>query len=120
LSGRDDGVNHDGGVLEYSIDAGLTWEDSAPLFVQNGYTGMIAEGFDNPLAGRPAFVGVTPRYQPTRLDLAPLRGQTVRFRFRLGSDSSPEDATGWLIDDVRIYGCAAPIYLPVVYRQSLP
>ena len=116
----DDGVNHDGGVLEYSTDDGRTWVDSAPLFVQNGYTGMIAEGFDNPLAGRLAFVGATPRYQPTRLDLAPLRGQTVRFRFRLGSDSSPEDATGWLVDDVRIYGCAAPIYLPVVYRQGLP
>ena len=88
--------------------------------VGNSCRSQMAEGFGNPLAGRPAFVGFTPRYQPTRLDLAPLRGQTVRFRFRLGSDSSPEDATGWLIDDVRIYGCAAATYLPVVYRQSRP
>lgn len=116
----DDGINHDGGVLEYSTDDGATWQDSASLFTLNGYTGIIAGGFSNPLAGRPAFVGSAPRYLPTRLNLETLRGQTVRFRFRLGTDNSPVDAMGWLIDDVRFYACAAQTYLPVVNRAGIP
>jgi cysteine-rich repeat protein len=39
------------------------------------------------------------------LDLASLAGQSVRFRFRIGSDSCCDDY-GWFIDDVRIYTCA--------------
>jgi Zn-dependent metalloprotease len=116
----DDGANRDGGVLEYTLDDGMSWKDSGSLFTQNGYTGLIDGCCGNPLAGRPAFVGSAPRYVPTRLNLESLRGQTVRFRFRLGTDNSPEDAMGWLIDDVRIYACDAQTYLPVVYGEGPP
>ena len=33
----------DGGVLEYSTDAGATWNDSSSLFTDNGYNGTISD-----------------------------------------------------------------------------
>ncbi len=101
--------NYDGGVVEYSTNNGVTWQDAAALFSANGYTGSIenGNGADNPLRGRQAFVGASLGYQSTRMNLASLAGQNVKFRFRIGSDSHVGDA-GWFIDDFRIYTCAAP------------
>ena len=45
-------------------------------------------------------------YTSTRLDLASLAGQAVRFRFRLGTDPSLSRG-GWVVDNVRLYTCAA-------------
>ena len=103
----------DGGVLEYSTDGGSTWNDTGPLFVANGYGGTLG---DSPLIGRAAFVGVSHGYIATRLSLASLAGQSVRFRFRIGSNSLGDDY-GWFIDDVRIYTCPgapAPTLTPTL------
>jgi bacillolysin len=113
--------NYDGGVLEYSTDAGSTWHDAGPLMVDNGYTGTIYNGAGNPLADRSAFVGNSYGYRSTRLNLSSLAGQPVRFRFRIGTDEATFDY-GWFIDDVSIYTCQnivarAWVYLPIVVRQ---
>ena len=98
---------YDGGVLEYSTNGGSTWTDAGSLIVGGAnYGGVIAGGFSNPLAGRSAFVGGSAGYTASQLNLSSLAGQSVRFRFREGTDSSISDL-GWLIDDVRIYSCAA-------------
>ncbi|MEE8193953.1 MAG: M4 family metallopeptidase, partial [Dehalococcoidales bacterium] len=98
----------DGGVLEYSTDGGATWNDTSGLFTHNGYNGTIrATGPpDNrsPLAGRSAFVNFSNGYISSRLDLSSLAGQSVRFRFRIGTDVAAWDY-GWFIDDIRIYIC---------------
>ncbi len=111
--------NYDGGVLEYSANGG-PWTDAGSLITHNGYNGTLSSSFGNPLGGRSAFVRESYGYYSTRLNLDSLRGQNLRFRFRVGTDSSV-DNLGWVIDDVRIYTCvehAHYAYLPLVLRQG--
>jgi Zn-dependent metalloprotease len=98
------GPEPDGGVVEYSSD-GVTWRDAAPLISGGqGYTGSIQTDYFNPLAGRGAFVGASGGYVSTQLDLTPLAGQRVMFRFRVGTDRTDGDI-GWFVDDVAVYSC---------------
>lgn len=99
--------DYDGGVVEYSVNGGTTWQDAGPLFVDNPYNGTIAAAYGNPLGGRPGFTRLSYGYTSSRLSLASLAGSAARFRFRIGTDSST-GAMGWLIDDVRIYTCFTP------------
>ncbi len=95
---------YDGGVLEYSTDGGATWIDAGSLITQNGYGGVISSAFNNPLGGRNAWVAASPgnpTYVQTVVNLSSLAGQTIKFRFRMGSDSSV-GSTGWNVDDIQI------------------
>ncbi len=100
---------YDGGVVEYSLDGSSTWQDAGNLFTDGGYTGTL--GGVSPLAGRRAFTGYTYGYVSSRLNLSSLAGHSVRFRFRISTDSSI-GGLGWFIDDVRIYTCETPAGLP--------
>ncbi len=97
------GKYYDGGVLEYSANGGA-WTDAGSLIINNKYRGTINSNSSNPLSGRSGFVADSHGYISTRLDLSSLAGQTVRFRWRMGLDSSYFD-WGWWLDDVRIYTC---------------
>jgi bacillolysin len=118
---------YDGGVVEYSTNGGASWNDANLLFTHNGYNGTIDDCCGNPLAGRPGFVGESYGYYSSRLDLSPLAGQNVRFRFRIGTDAYVDDY-GWFIDDVLIYTCTddnvpqsttiPPIYLPLILSNG--
>lgn len=99
-----DGPNYDGGVVEYSVDGGVTWTDAGSLIEENGYNATLSTSFQNPLGGRQAFSGSSNGYISTRLNLTPLKGSNVRFRFRLGTDTSGA-SLGWFIDDIMIYTC---------------
>jgi bacillolysin len=99
-----EGPRYDGGVLEYSTNGGASWNDAAALFTHNGYDGTVSTSYSNPLGGRSAFLDDSHGYISSRLDLASLAGQSVRFRWRMGLDSSGFD-WGWWLDDVRIYTC---------------
>jgi len=94
----------DGGVLEYSTNGGTFWTDAGSLFINNGYNGTVDSGYDNPLAGRSAFVGDSHGYISSRVDLSSLANQNVIFRWRMGLDTGGNDF-GWWLDDVRIYTC---------------
>jgi Zn-dependent metalloprotease len=108
----------DGGVVEYSVDGGA-WLDAGPLFDNVGYTGVVTSGFSNPLAGRAAFIGDSHGYIASRLNLASLAGQSVRFRWRIGLDILGPNL-GWFLDDVRIYSCAAASVPPGVPQSPTP
>jgi Zn-dependent metalloprotease len=99
--------NYDGGVLEYSTDAGTSWKDAGTLFDANGYNGT-ANSFNAAIAGRRAFVADSHGYISSRVKLASLAGQSVRFRWRLGTDFSFSDQ-GWFLDDIRIYTCSGGV-----------
>jgi hypothetical protein len=103
----DTSEGYDGGVIEYSSDGG-PWTDVNGLPMVNGYSGIIdaAADSDNPLQGRAAFIGASNGGHTTRIDLSSLAGHSVRFRFRVATDTAGADA-GWYIDSVRIYGCGA-------------
>ena len=93
----------DGGVLEYSANGGASWTDAGSL-IDGGQAYNATTGGSNPMGSRSAFSRTSYGYTTTRLNLASLAGQNVKFRFRLGTDSSIF-FLGWLVDNVRIYSC---------------
>lgn len=101
---------YDGGVVEYSTNGGSVWNDAASLMVQGQrYNGTVASGFSNPLATRSAYVATSFGYTGTRLNLATLAGQSVKIRFRIGTDSLIS-SLGWVVDNFAIYSCTAAAF----------
>jgi hypothetical protein len=98
------GEAFDGGVVEYSVNGGATWQPTDGLPTVNGYNATLETGGGNPLEGRRAFGGVSNGYQSTRINISSLAGNAVRFRFRIGTDFDVGD-TGWFVDDVSVYNC---------------
>ena len=117
--GFDDDAGHayDGGILEYSINNGTSWSDLGPLLTDGGYNGTLTTtNSNNPLKGRNAFVRESNGYKSSRANLSSLAGQSVRIRFRIGTDFIVDDY-GWFIDDIRIYTCG-PMLAPTATTQA--
>lgn len=103
----------DGGTIEYSTDGGTTWQNvetaaGSLISAGQGYTGIIQTDQGNPLGGQYGFVGSlgSTGYSSTQLNLASLAGQSVKFRFHVGTDQTGTNGMGWQVDDVAIYSCA--------------
>ena len=97
---------YDGGVLEYSTNGGSSWVDAGSLFAEGkNYGGTLSTAYSNPVGGRSAFVAASHGYVSSRYNLSTLAGQSVRFRWRVGSDVGGS-ALGWYVDDVKINACA--------------
>src|SRR5690606_10194943 len=98
--------NIDGGIIEYSTNNGSTWIDASALFnAGKNYDGVLTTAYDNPLEGRNAFSSLSSNgFVSSRYNLTSLAGGNVRFRWRVGADSTGT-RHGWVIDDVRIYTC---------------
>ena len=107
--------HYDGGVLEYSLDDGGSWQDilsgdgsSVPAnesrFLLNGYNDTISTCCSNPLGDRDAWSGDSSGWQRVQVDLEEFADKSIRFRWRFGSDESV-DGQGWWVDDVRIVAC---------------
>lgn len=96
---------YDGGILEVSTDGGSNWTQvpNADIPV-DPYNGVINSSFSNPLGGRDAWCGNVGAWRESQADLSAYAGQTVKLRFRLGTDSSTS-REGWYIDDVSLEIC---------------
>lgn len=92
----------DGGVVEISTNNGTTWSDLGNFFTSNGYTSTLNTTGGNPLAGRRAFSGNSTTFKLSVIDLSSFKGQTIKIRFRFGSDNSTGTTTGWYIDDIKL------------------
>ena len=96
-------TRYDGGVIEITNDGGTTWRDVNQFGAAPGYNGTITTSTSNPLGGRQAFTGTNSGYPATVVSTVNLgtnfAGQTVRVRFRIGTDSGGS-APGWQIDNV--------------------
>lgn len=92
---------YDGGVVEFSSDAGVSWSDLGAQITQNTYSGTISNGYSSPISNRSAFEGNGGGYQETQVDLSAQAGQSLRVRFRMATDVSVS-GTGWYVDDVHI------------------
>ena len=100
---------YDGGILEISTNGGTSWTQvpNSALLTQP-YDGTVDSGFGNPLAGLEAWCGDPAPWTNNIVDLNSYAGQTVQFRFRLGTDSSVGRVPdGWYIDDVQVKSCEA-------------
>jgi hypothetical protein len=114
-----DGIYWDGGVLEVSspnINGGefldITDSQVGGSFVSGGYTGQIPGDASNPLAGRMAWGGSSVGYINSVANLGPnVNGQTIRLRFRIGSDTTGA-APGWRIDTMVVTGGSCPTPTP--------
>ena len=95
-------MHFDGGVLEGSTDGGATWFDLEDNITSGGYDGALSSVGGNPLAGRAAWTGSNgPDFTQVSVDLSPFAGQSLLFRFRIGTDISI-GSLGWWIDDVQV------------------
>ncbi len=94
----------DAGILEVSTNAGADWTQipNADILI-DPYTGPVQSGFGNPLVGLNGWCDLQD-WTRTVADIEDYAGQTVQFRFRLGTDSEVS-AEGWYIDDVRVQSC---------------
>jgi Zn-dependent metalloprotease len=105
------GRNYDGGVLEYSLNGGISWIDVAALYdAGQNYVGTINNLYGNPLGGRKGFVQGSHGYVSTRYKLSSLAGQNIRFRWLIGAD--PGYNIGWFLDDIQVYNCISASAAP--------
>jgi hypothetical protein len=101
----------DGGVLEIAVNAGgfLDIVSFGGTFLPgtHGYSGTLAGG-TNPLGARSAWTGSSGGWVSTAVQLpnAFMSGDTIRLRWRLGTDASVASA-GWWVDTVSVRGVRA-------------
>jgi len=108
---------YDGGVLEISIDNGQNWTDLGTAITQNGYNGTLNGGYGQPLGARSAFVDNLGTFQQVKVDLSTYANQTVRFRWRMGTDSS-QGAGDWLIDDIEVSGYRSCQFIDLIFADG--
>ncbi len=128
----------DGGVVEYTTNGGTTWKDAivpeppivfpppppSPTFLDGGrtYNGFLSDF--NPIvttsySPRQGFgIWPGPGFGATRMNLAPIAGQTVRFRWRIGTIGSVV-TNGWFLDQVDVYSCTIAAGAPTITVQPV-
>lgn len=108
-----DGRCWDAGILEITTDAGSSWN-------QVPGSAMLTDPYDNIIwNNNPGNNPITNDYGATTawcdesqpflnsvVDISAYAGQTVQFRWRLGSDSAA-GGEGWYLDDIKVQGCSA-------------
>jgi len=100
----------DGGIVEITVDNGITWTEITPV---NNYPGVITRGYRNPLNGYSAFVGTSNGWKEEKFCLNNYVGNKIKMRFVVGYDykiyGQPNE--GWYIDDICL---SSSIIQPVV------
>ncbi len=97
----------DGGVVEVSTNNGATWSDLGSKFIKNGYNSSLGTGSN--LAGRAAFTGNSGAgFIQSIVNLSSYAGQSIKIRFRFGSDDNTAPVNGgWWVDDIELKSEAA-------------
>ncbi len=92
----------DGGIVEISIDGGISWTQITP----NGGYPENALSSANPLGSVPAYSASSGAgWHQAVFDISEYDGyNNVNIRFRFGTDYSVNSYPGWYIDDVIILG----------------
>ncbi|MBS1774089.1 MAG: T9SS type A sorting domain-containing protein [Bacteroidetes bacterium] len=112
--------NKDGGMVEYSLDTGKTWENvklGCNNDSTNAWGGILTSNFytrtDTIATGEPCFTGSSNGWQYSRFQFFwgfPIKitgtfnciVPIVWVRFRFVSDSIPDTLDGWIIDSIKI------------------
>ncbi len=108
----------DGAAVEISTNGGMSWTQLNSELLSDPYDGSISSVHDNPLGGMDGWCGEPQEWLNSIVNLNAFAGQTVRFRFSLGTDTSL-GREGWYIDDFKVQSCHVVTdyaYLPIVAR----
>ena len=108
---HDDTCN-DGAILEYSTNGGADWvwfhyDD----FERDHYNGFTEWPTGHPVPPEQNGWCGEGHWTLTEVDVTDLVGETLIFRFRLGTDGVGVLSDGWWIDDVQVAGCLADVIL---------
>lgn len=115
-------AGHDGGIVEFSMDGGTSWQNVKGECNEDGSKGrgILTTNFysktDTLLTGEPAFTGARDSTQFSRLQfwggyaVSPPSGSGCSFdwpydfqvRFRFVSDSAADTLAGWMIDSIKV------------------
>ena len=103
--------NRDGGVLEFSLDNGVSWFDvtatgSGAAFATGAYGSTISSS-SSPINGRKAWSGSASTWAQVAVDLtdsAKYAGKSLKIRWRLATNTGTASSTGWYVDDFSITG----------------
>ncbi len=119
LEQEDSTTCYDGGILEISTNGGSTWSQiDASDLLTDPYDGTVSTCCSNPLQNDSAWCG-TKDWTNSVVDLTLFGGDTVQFRYRLGSDSSV-GIDGWYLDDVKVQSCSGGTTTHVVTPVAGP
>jgi hypothetical protein len=100
----------DGGLLEISTDGGVTFNQIISTnMLGDQYNGNITAQGASPISGQDAWCASSDPATGSQTDFAIVNldsfaGQTVQFRFRVGTDGSV-GVEGWYLDNVTVQGC---------------
>ncbi|MBN1208153.1 MAG: myxosortase-dependent M36 family metallopeptidase [Myxococcaceae bacterium] len=113
------GPFYDGVVLEFSVD-GIEWYNAFDLGQDPGYTAFLATG-DNPLSDLPAYAGMStgfPGWSTATVNLGQMvAGESLRVRFRMGTDSAV-GAYGFDLDDVQFTSLSDAPFSTLAVEES--
>jgi hypothetical protein len=114
---------HDGGIVEFSLDSGLTWQNlkgDCNVDSSSRFPGVLTTNFytktDTLNTGEPAFTGTQSSTQFSRIQFyfGPVVGPfgdsgclvsvppAYYLRFRFVSDSIADSLAGWIIDSIKL------------------
>ena len=109
---------YDGGILEITTDGGANWTYlPTGVMLTDPYNGPIDSGFGNPLIGFDAWCGDPQDWLRSVVDLNANAGDTVQFRYRLGTDALVSHP-GWDIDDVWVQSCVPDIPVDPIFSDG--
>jgi extracellular elastinolytic metalloproteinase len=91
---------YDAGILQITNNNGTTWDDLGDKIFKSPYTGKIIYGLFA-IPNQRGWSGLVNRYTPVSVDLSSYVGQSVKFRYRFGTDTT-DMREGWFIDDVSV------------------
>ncbi len=108
----------DAGLLEISSNGGSTWTQvTGPAILNRAYDGAISTQYSNPLGGMNAWCGNPRDWENYIIDLNAWAGQTVQFRWRVGTDTSVA-ATGWHVDDIKVQACETEVKDDTIFANG--
>lgn len=109
-SGSGSNACWDGGLLEISVNGGAFTQVSNTELIGDPYNGQITSNPASPISGLQAWCASSlvpaagDQADISIVDLDNYAGQTVQFRFRLGTDNAV-GAEGWYLDNLTVQGC---------------
>ncbi|HEX8682976.1 MAG TPA: S8 family serine peptidase, partial [Ardenticatenaceae bacterium] len=103
----------DGAILEVSTDGGQNFNQIYDGLLTDPYDGFINASHGNPLGNVSAWCGDPQDWLKSVVALDEYAGQTIRFRFRVGTDDAMGRLPhGWYIDEVAVQSCPAVVTTP--------